>query len=164
VFEVVATMKATNESTALPNMSANTSLHEVPINESTSLPNVNANTSLHEIPKNKTYIKHSIRKKKRKLVCLDVFEVGIHWQSSRFKFDGLWNGYNHLTDYSLNKFGLGDLILKGEKETITKEIKLYIRRLTECLLHNMAEGIDACMIRWWENRGWSYPWTYPVCH
>ena len=75
-----------------------------------------------------------------------------------------WKKYEINFLNTIFQFGLGDFILKKQKGTITKEIKLYIRRLTECLLHSLAtEGIDKCMIRWWENRGWTYPWTYPVC-
>ena len=39
----------------------------------------------------------------KRLVCLDVFEIGIHWRKASFKFDGLWKGFNHLTDFSLNQ-------------------------------------------------------------
>ena len=42
-------------------------------------------------------------KSNNRLVCLDVFEVGIHWRKALFKFDGLWKGFNHLTDFSLNQ-------------------------------------------------------------
>ena len=104
-IEVVATMKTTNESITFPSRNGNTSLHEVPTTESPSVPNMNNNSSLHEVPNNITYVKRSIRRKNRKLVCLDVFEVGIHWRTAAFKFDGLWKGFNHLTDFSLNKVG-----------------------------------------------------------
>ena len=61
------------------------------------------------------------------------------------------------------QFGLGDAIIKGEKDTLTREIRVYIRRLAECVLYHMEEGVSSCMIRWWEDRGWTYPWVYPVC-
>jgi len=55
-------------------------------------------------PKNKSTIISSVSSLvPKRLVCLDVFEIGIHWRKASFKFDGLWKGFNHLTDFSLNQ-------------------------------------------------------------
>ena len=67
----------------------------------TLLSNVNISQNLHTTPVNITGNTSSNRN--RKLACLDVFEVGIHWRDAVFKFDGLWKGFSHLTDFSLNQ-------------------------------------------------------------
>jgi len=161
-IEVVATMKSTEE--MLNTFRKTTSSYST---DSTTVPPSSLsprNTSTITSSISSSIPKQIFNRNRKQLVCLDVFEIGIHWRKAAFKFDGLWKGFNHLTDFSLNQFGLGNFILKKKKGTITREIKLYIRRLSECLLHHAAsEGIDKCMIRWWETRGWTYPWTYPVC-
>merc|ERR1712226_1815454 len=70
-------------------------------------------------------VENEIDRENSKFACLDVFEVGAHWRKASFKFDGLWKGLNHLTDFSLNQFGLGNFILKKEKGAITREMKMY---------------------------------------
>jgi len=160
-IEVVATLKATEESLRTLQITTPHQQPNITTTAATLISHVNGGENLHIGHPNVT--KNTSNTKTRKLACLDVFEVGIHWRKAAFKFDGLWKGFRHLTDFSLNQFGLGDFILKNKKGTITTEIKMYIRRLADCLLHHIADGIDQCMIKWWENRGWTYPWTYPVC-
>ena len=48
-------------------------------------------------------LQQNIPKQKQEPAGIDVFEIGIHWANAAFKVDGLWKGFNHLTDFSLNQ-------------------------------------------------------------
>ena len=91
-IEVVATIKAAKEFFdiygAITNKDTTNSTTAAP----SLISNINGST-----PNNIEKIEN------KKLVCLDVFEIGIHWRKASFKFDGLWKGFNHLTDFSLNQ-------------------------------------------------------------
>ena len=103
-IEVVATMKSTNELLNLlrtshqNNNSSSTSINPLltsPYNVSTNFRHQNSNSRSES-----KFLKNNDNKR---LVCLDVFEMGVHWRKASFKFDGLWKGFNHLTDFSLNQ-------------------------------------------------------------
>ena len=103
-IEVVATMKSTNELLNLlrtPHQNNNlssTSMNPLltsPYNFSTNLQNPKYNDTLKS--------RFNDNNENKRLVCLGVFEMGVHWRKASFKFDGLWKGFNHLTDFSLNQ-------------------------------------------------------------
>ena len=100
-IEVVATIKATEESLKMLKTTTPRPPPDISATSPTLLSNVNISQNLHTTPVNITGNTSSNRK--RKLACLDVFEVGIHWRDAVFKFDGLWKGFSHLTDFSLNQ-------------------------------------------------------------
>ena len=92
-IEVVATMKSTEEK--FDTLRTTTSGYST--DSTTVSPSLMS-------PKNTSTIISSVSSLiPKRLVCLDVFEIGIHWRKASFKFDGLWTGFNHLTDFSLNQ-------------------------------------------------------------
>lgn len=55
------------------------------------------------------------------------------------------------------------MIACKEKEKIRAEIEDYARGVFSCAMRHPATGIQLCMRRYWEARGWTWPWRYPPC-
>ena len=100
-IEVVATIKATEESLKTPPTTTPYYPPDISTASPTLLSYVNGSQNVHIAPINVT--NNSSSNATRKSACLDVFEVGIHWRDAVFKFDGLWKGFSHFTDFSLNQ-------------------------------------------------------------
>ena len=103
-IEVVATMKSTNELlNLLRTLHHNSNSTSASINPLLTFPkNISANFQ-NSTSNSSTKSKFNENNDNKRLVCLDVFEMGVHWRKASFKFDGLWKGLNHLTDFSLNQ-------------------------------------------------------------
>ena len=103
-IEVVATLRSTNESLNILKRTRPLDDPHSTTRNSSSIPNNNIRTNMHMVPGGNTTKPHdNTDKRNKRLLCLDVFEVGVHWRKAVFKFDGLWKGFGHLTDFSLNQ-------------------------------------------------------------
>ena len=82
-IEVVATIKSTNESMTDPQ-------YEIS----------NASNSTND---NETFFVQQEARRQPNLICLDVFDIRMKWKGTAVKLDGMWKGFNHLADFSLNQ-------------------------------------------------------------
>jgi len=96
-------------------------------------------------------------------LTMEHFKVNIGWQTIRFKFDGLWTGFEEIADKVMNQLGVGGLIVEKQKRWIMGEIKTYLRGLAVCMMWSPSLGVDLCMRQFWIDLGWEYPWVYPDC-
>ena len=60
-----------------------------------------------------------------------MFVVNIGWQTIRFKFDGLWTGFEEIADKVMNQLGVGGLIVEKQKR--------YLHKQTDKLKMNIAD-------------------------
>ena len=102
-IEVVTTVKTTYESLDEPKAKTNIGDPKPTIPLPTTISTFNPSNISQTILSSKFSPNKTVDKEVEKSVCLDVFNVGIHWQKASFKFDGLWKGFGHLTDFSLNQ-------------------------------------------------------------
>ena len=99
-IEVIFTLKSTNTPLILSQMNSKMNNPGKGTVDSFG-PQYNSTDAILNIdPRN---VENETDRENRKFACLDVFEVGAHWRKASFKFDGLWKGLNHLTDFSLNQ-------------------------------------------------------------
>ena len=104
-IEVIFTLKSTHTPLILSRITSKMNNPENATVDSLG-PQYNSTDAISNIePRN---VGNETERENRKFACLDVFEVGANWRKASFKFDGLWKGLNHLTDFSLNQviFGL----------------------------------------------------------
>ncbi len=61
------------------------------------------------------------------------------------------------------QLGLGQKIIKAQKERMLTALHPYTEALLNCLVRNPVRGPELCMREWWATQGWQWPWEYPMC-
>ena len=114
-IEVILTLKSTNTPLILSQMNSKMNNLEKATVDSFG-PQYNSTDAISNIkPRN---VGNETDRENDKFACLDVFEVGANWRKASFKFDGLWKGLNHLTDFSLNQVILDCFLPDGAKKNL----------------------------------------------